>query len=191
MTLGASQMLKQIFSKANAMSTVLSCYPRIAIVDQDAAAYDNLLHPADGSRQSVHFLAKANDALWLSRCWPVDLWLINPVLPDMSGFELAELLHRRTPGVRIFIVGDEYSPKDELQTLSLGLTKYLCKPLDPALIRAAAQRPAAAARPGYHVSPLSRSDYRATYHGLRAAGRAEEVPVILPFVANEPRQPAA
>jgi hypothetical protein len=59
------------------------------------------------------------------------LWIINRQLCDMSGFELAGKLRSQRPNATIFIIGDEYQMADELQTMTLGLAKYLCKPLEP------------------------------------------------------------
>ena len=70
----------------------------------------------------------------------------------MSGFDLAQMLRHRKPGVRIFIVGNEYDVEDEIETLSLGLTKYLCKPLDDSWINCWGQPQLVAAESSGDVS---------------------------------------
>ena len=70
----------------------------------------------------------------LVRRLDVDLWIVNAALPDMSGFDLAHLLRRSQRGARVFLIDNEYQIENELRALSLGLSKYLCKPLDPAWI---------------------------------------------------------
>ena len=106
----------------------------VAVVDPNSTDYDSLLSSAEGSQLNIHFLSRGTDAIRFGQGWLVNLWLIATDLPDMSGFDLAQMLRHRKPGVRIFIVGNEYDVEDEIETLSLGLTKYLCKPLDDSWI---------------------------------------------------------
>jgi CheY-like chemotaxis protein len=107
---------------------------RLAIVDTDPEDYGSLLAVAGTSGISLHFLTSGSDALLFARRWSTGLWVINSRLSDMSGFELAGMLRALRPNSLVFMIGDEYMLEDELQTLTLGLAKYLCKPLEPSWV---------------------------------------------------------
>jgi DNA-binding response OmpR family regulator len=155
------------------MSTASLHQTTVVVVDRNPADYDALLGAADEPRMNLHFLVKGNDALRLARKWAVDLWVINATLADMSGFDLAQMLRRSHLGARVFIVDDEYRVENELQTLSLGLSMYVCKPVEPAWICATAQpRVVPAPEPA-------------------AAAAGDEAPVILPMFLQPHRRPAA
>ena len=183
------------------MSTV-SRPATIGIVDSDAATYDGLLCGLDGSEVNVCFLSNGNDALRFARRWGVGLWLINTRLPDMNGFDLAQMLRRGRPGVRVFMVGDAYSVDEELQTMTLGLVKYLCKPVDASWILQWGQPSLAAARNTtlsafMAVPPQPAAASAAGISGLlddeldSFSTDADESPMILPFKTQPQRRPAA
>jgi DNA-binding response OmpR family regulator len=159
------------------MSTVSSPRATIAVVDPASSDYESLLDAAEGSNASICFLSQGTEAIHFARQANVDLWLINAALPDMSGFDLARKLRRGRTGVRIFIIDDDYRLDDELQTLSLGLSSYICKPLDASRIRGWA-------RPG--VVPAM-----AVQRGMAAPMAESDDPVILSFVPQSHRRPAA
>jgi DNA-binding response OmpR family regulator len=180
------------------MSTI-SRPATIGICDPDTPAYESVLSELQGSDLTCCFLSTGNDALELARRWSVGLWLINSRLSDMSGFDLARRLRRSNAGVRVLIVGDDYSVDEELQTLSLGLVKYLVKPLDGDWLVRCAQPAISAARAYRSASAaveLPRSPSEAAFDELAPAECAEagveELPVILPFKRKQThRRPAA
>lgn len=181
--------------------TTVSRPATIGIVDSDPSAYDGLLNAGDGSELKVCFRSTGNDALRMARQWSVGLWIINTRLTDMSGFDLAEMLRRGRPGVRVFMVSDAYSVEEELQTLTLGLVKYLCKPVDPSWILQWG-RPSVAAAKSYQFSGPAAAypepSHDAATIGAHSAGKLgpaqkapEIVPVIFPFGQKPQRRPAA
>jgi len=107
---------------------------RVAIVDSRPSDYDNVLLAAGDANVSVHFMRSGSEALRFLRRWHAGLWVINTQLDDMSGFDLAQMLRGMRPNSLIFIIGEEYRLDDEMQTLTLGLTKYVCKPLEPSWV---------------------------------------------------------
>ena len=56
------------------------------------------------------------------------LWLVSVELPDMSGFELCELLCGCRRRVTVYLIGDRYSAEDELRSRTCGFAFYACKP---------------------------------------------------------------
>jgi DNA-binding response OmpR family regulator len=103
----------------------------VAIVDPRTSDYDALLPAAQSANLRVCLLPTGNDALHLARRLNVDRWLINTCLPDMNGFDLAEMLRGTRRRACVFMIGDDYRLDEEVQTLTLGLSKYVCKPVDP------------------------------------------------------------
>jgi CheY-like chemotaxis protein len=120
--------------EAKPMKQILTPSIRVAIVDASPQDYCALLADAGRPGVSIHFLIDGNDTLRFAKRCHCGLWVINRQLPDMSGFDLAQMLRSVRPSALIFLIAEQYNLDDELQTLTLGLAKYLCKPLEPAWI---------------------------------------------------------
>ena len=103
--------------------------PRILIVEDDSSLAqilrDNLL--VDGF--DVEWAAHPDRALGLYRSFVPDLVLLDVMLPDMSGFELARVLRHggKTP---IIILSARGEKADKLTGLRLGADDYITKPFD-------------------------------------------------------------
>ena len=103
--------------------------PRILIVEDDPSlaqiVRDNLL--MDGF--DVEWAPRAERALGLYRSFVPDLVLLDVMLPDLSGFELARILRHggKTP---IIILSARSEKADKLAGLRLGADDYMTKPFD-------------------------------------------------------------
>ena len=103
--------------------------PRILIVEDDSSLAqilrDNLI--VDGF--DVEWAAQADRALVLYRSFVPDLVLLDVMLPDLSGFELARVLRHggKTP---IIILSARGEKADKLTGLRLGADDYITKPFD-------------------------------------------------------------
>src|SRR5687768_14963711 len=103
--------------------------PRILIVEDDSSLAqilrDNLL--LDGF--DVEWASQADRALSLYRSFVPDLVLLDVMLPDLSGFELARVLRHggKTP---IIILSARGEKADKLTGLRLGADDYITKPFD-------------------------------------------------------------
>ena len=183
-------------------SSMASPSVRLAIVDPTPQDYVDLLSAGGTPGVSMHFLVSGNDAIRFARRWQTALWVVNTRLLDMGGFDLAEMLRSIRPSALIFMIGDQYSLDEELQTLTLGLAKYLCKPLEPSWVLPQYEEsciPMSALRgwePSFRVISLSeqaRGDHVDDDHIAGAIcdepGGADQV--ILPFERNDKRRPAA
>lgn len=184
------------------MKPILTPSIRVTIVDSSPQDYKALLAAAGTPGVSIHFLFSGNDALRFARRHPSGLWVINTQLPDMSGFDLAEMLRAVRRSDLVFIIGDKYRLDDEVQALTLGLAKYLCKPLEPSWILPHSQDfciPLPAHRnisPALRVATRNRSDVsQSQSQSVALSGASEEGgevhQVILPFNPNIRRNPAA
>ena len=102
---------------------------RIVVVDRHPDDYENLARTSPDDRTKVEFLNSGRAALRLRGRVRPGLWIINMDLPDMSGLDLQSMLHGRYPDTPVYMVGDDYSPQDEISARSSGATMYFCKPV--------------------------------------------------------------
>ena len=177
---------------------------RVAIVDLAPQDYQALLASAGTPGVSFHFLFSGNDALRFAKRQQSGLWVINTQLCDMSGFDLAEMLRAVRPAGLVFIIGDKYCLDDEMQALTQGFAKYLCKPLEPSWLLPDSQDFCIPLPANRFSAPVLRVVAASEYNGNEAPSetvsmpeadeRADDEQVILPFNPNAPhvrRMPAA
>ena len=107
---------------------------RILVVDPRQVDYDWLVRRVVASRGQVRFLATGRAVLRQGHDPATDLYLVNVRLPDFSGCDLVEMLRPFPPGAAVFLVADGYVVEDEIRALKLGVSGYLCKPLEPSLL---------------------------------------------------------
>jgi len=106
----------------------------VFVVDPKVTDYAALAELVAEGAWTIGFLGTGRDAIWANACSPPDLWIVNIRLPDMSGFCLAQML-RPHGDACVLMVADEYRAEDEIRALSLGVTLYLCKPLEASCLR--------------------------------------------------------
>lgn len=108
---------------------------RIFVVDPKQFDYDCLLRWAAVEGHEVRFFATARAALRQRHEMRGVLMIINVELPDRSGFDLVEMLKPSLKGTTVLLVGDRYAVQDELRAHRLGVSSYLCKPLEGFVLR--------------------------------------------------------
>jgi DNA-binding response OmpR family regulator len=108
---------------------------KVFIVDPRAADYGGVARWADDAHWSLLFLHAGREALRTAEQLTPDLWIVNVRLPDISGFDLVEMLQPRLHGCDVFMIADKYRVEDEIRGLSLGIDMFLCKPLTTAWLR--------------------------------------------------------
>ncbi|MCG8584353.1 MAG: hypothetical protein MI757_06545, partial [Pirellulales bacterium] len=54
---------------------------------------------------------------------------INTHLPDLTGFDLYSMISDRLQGVPVWLVGDQYDTKEELEAYCTSAAMYACKPV--------------------------------------------------------------
>jgi CheY-like chemotaxis protein len=100
----------------------------IWIVDPAPQDYAHLVESARHAGVHVYCLPTGEAVLRAAKHFAPDLWIIHVALPDMSGFDLVELLGPRLRTAGLFLVADVYAEADEIRTAALGRAMYLCKP---------------------------------------------------------------
>ena len=120
----------------------------VIIVDPTPRDYHELLQVCHSQRLVVATFTSAAEALERARPRRDSLWLVNSRLPDVSALELAAALRGRS-WQALFLVGDVYSPAEEVVARLAGVTAYVCKPPRSEWLAAwLGQRNAAAIRAG-------------------------------------------
>ena len=130
----------------------------IVIVDGTCDRYGDFVQAAQAGEVGLHFCVDGRSAVRLSRRFRADAWLVASELPDMSGFDLLDMLSphvlqgsvdpllsgsrisldRIGHGMRsgIVIVADNYCLEEEQRSLTSGVAGYLVRPITLDVIRA-------------------------------------------------------
>lgn len=141
----------------------------IVIVDGSCDHYADFVQAAQAGEVRLHFCVDGTSAIRLSRRFRADAWLVAAELPDMSGFDLLEMLVPNVlqasvdpqlggspvsldhvgEGMRsgVFIVSDTYRIEDEQRALASGVAGYLVRPITLDVIKNSRSRSVAAAQP--------------------------------------------
>ena len=154
--------------RANDNSQAMIGRGTVVVVDPNPLAYMSFAECIVTSKPGARFLTTGRAALRQAVELSVELFVINTRLPDMSGFDLIEMLGQQFHRVPIFVVSDQYREMDERNSLRLGARRYLCKPFGPRTWRdlPAQQRNSHAtrcARPDCGEFPLGPKDTRLHY----------------------------
>lgn len=110
----------------------------ILVVDDNAANREMLSRRLARDGHRVQVVANGPDALALLRQQPIDLVLLDVLMPGMSGYEVLQRLTaddalREIPVVMISALDEMDSV---VRCIELGAEDYLPKPFDPVLLRA-------------------------------------------------------
>lgn len=133
----------------------------IVIVDSSCDHYGDYVRAAQAGEIGLHFCVDGRSAVRLARRFRADAWLVAADLPDMSGYDLIDMLSphvlqgdvdplrsgarisldRLGEGLRagIFIVSDAYRLEDEQRALASGVAGFLVRPVTLDVIRASRQ----------------------------------------------------
>ena len=107
----------------------------LVVVDASIDDYRELLSDERLMEFPRHYFATGEDALRRYDPSRSTLWMVNVRLPDMSGVGFLEFVRQRARRCPVFLIGDDYSPEDELAARAAGASAYLCKPVDSAWLR--------------------------------------------------------
>lgn len=129
----------------------------IVIVDSSCDRYGDFVQAAQAGEVGLHFCVDGRSAVRLARRFRADAWLVSAELPDMSGFDLLDMLSPHVlqgdvdpmlSGSRIsldrvgesfragiFVVSDVYRLADEQRALASGVAGYLVRPVTLDVIR--------------------------------------------------------
>ena len=134
-------------------------WPEIAIVDSAPLDYSELATPAYELGVTLRSFRTGQEALQAADQFRPDLWMVNVRLPDMSGFDVVEMLRSKSCGRCFFCISDSYAADEGIRSRLLKAAAYLCKPVQRGWITAWIPRPGK--RTPHSSAPVERIGDRA------------------------------
>jgi DNA-binding response OmpR family regulator len=119
---------------------------RILVAEDDGDIAELISHYLKKSGWLPHVAGAGDEALAYARRHPVDVIVLDLMLPGMDGLEVCRALRgdRATAGVPIIMLTARADEQDRIRGLELGADDYLAKPFSPnelvARIRAVTRR---------------------------------------------------
>jgi adenylate cyclase len=110
----------------------------ILVVDDNAANREMLGRRLTREGHRVQTVASGPDALALLRRQPIDLVLLDVLMPEMSGYEVLQTLtaDEELSGIPVVMISALDEMDSVVRCIELGAQDYLPKPFDPVLLRA-------------------------------------------------------
>lgn len=143
-----NQASRNMSNAVDAVTAIPAAVREIVIVDASCERYGEFVNAAQDGDISVHFCVDGRSAMRLAKRFRADVWLVAADLPDMSGFDLLEMLAPHVQqanvdpmlaGSRIsldrlgragmFVVSEAYRLEEEQRALAAGVTGYLVSPV--------------------------------------------------------------
>lgn len=108
----------------------------ILVVDDEPISVEMLINLLEGEYRVIT-AHNGQDALEIVSKEPIDLILLDVLMPEMDGYEVFRAIrklpaHRDTPVLYITALGEE---ECEYEGLELGAGDYIHKPFSPALVK--------------------------------------------------------
>jgi DNA-binding response OmpR family regulator len=119
---------------------------RILVAEDDRDIANLIAHYIQKSGWHAHIATSGDEALAHARKEPVDVAILDVMLPGISGFEVCRLLRadRTTATLPIIMVTARAEETDRIMGLEIGADDYISKPFSPnelmARIRALVRR---------------------------------------------------
>lgn len=104
----------------------------ILIVDDDQELRENICEILLGEKFNVTIATNGNDALEKINAHPIDLVLLDFVMPGLSGLETLSLLRRQKPQVRVILMTAFSTVENAVEAMRRGADDYLTKPFKTA-----------------------------------------------------------
>lgn len=113
---------------------------RILIVEDDADTQSILVGYLTWCGYSVWAASDSDQALAWAEAQPLDVALVDVVMPGLSGIELIPRLRSLQPGLIIILLTAYGTIDQAVAAIRLGAFDYLEKPLQPKQVRRAVER---------------------------------------------------
>jgi two-component system OmpR family response regulator len=125
---------------------------KVLVVDDDSAVREVLVSTLRFSGYDVDEAVDSISALDLLGRTTYDAVVLDVMMPGMDGFELVQLLRRRSPHVPVLFLSGRDAVEDRVRGLRLGADDYVVKPFSAveisARIDALVRRAGGTAEPG-------------------------------------------
>lgn len=106
---------------------------RILVAEDDRDIADLVAHYLQKSGWDTHVAAAGDEALAYARKHPIDLVILDLMLPGLSGFDVCRALRgdRSTAALPIIMLTARAEEADRVMGLELGADDYVAKPFSP------------------------------------------------------------
>ena len=104
---------------------------RILVVEDDASLREGLVDLLEGAGHAVDAVADGRAAVDRGSREPVDVVLLDLMLPRLEGVEACRLLRAARPHVGILMLTARGAHRDRVRGLRAGADDYLPKPFSP------------------------------------------------------------
>ncbi len=106
---------------------------KILVAEDDRDIADLIAHYLHKQGWTTHIASAGDDALAYARRQPVDLVILDVMLPELSGFEICRALRgdKATETIPIIMVTARAEETDRIVGLDIGADDYLAKPFSP------------------------------------------------------------
>ena len=110
----------------------------VLVVDDDESNRDVLGRVLQSKGYTVVLAASGPEALELVDSQPVDLVLLDIMMPDVSGLDVLKALRANHPreALPVIMATAKDQPRDVVDALKMGANDYVTKPLDFAVVMA-------------------------------------------------------
>jgi DNA-binding response OmpR family regulator len=106
---------------------------KILVAEDDRDIADLIAHYLHKQGWEAHVVSAGDDALAHTKRQPVDLIILDLMLPGLSGLEVCRALRgdKSTEAIPIIMVTARADEKDRILGLDIGADDYLAKPFSP------------------------------------------------------------
>jgi two-component system alkaline phosphatase synthesis response regulator PhoP len=101
--------------------------PTVLLVDDDSSTRELVHYQLNKNGLRVLTAANAKEATMIIETTPVDLLVLDLVLPDLNGFELCHRF-RRVSRAPIIILSGRHDRADRVRAFGMGADDYITKP---------------------------------------------------------------
>ena len=106
---------------------------KILVAEDDRDIADLIAHYLHKQGWEAHLVSAGDEALAYTKRQPVDLIILDLMLPGLSGLEVCRALRgdKSTEAIPIIMVTARTDEKDRILGLDIGADDYLAKPFSP------------------------------------------------------------
>ena len=106
---------------------------KILVAEDDRDIAELITHYLHKQGWTTHVASAGDEALAYARRHPVDLVVLDVMLPGLSGLEICRALRgdKKTEGIPIIMVTARAEETDRIVGLEIGADDYLAKPFSP------------------------------------------------------------
>ncbi len=106
---------------------------KILVIDDNVKLNELITHFLADNGFTVRSAYNGEDGIFFAKSFAPDLIILDVEMPDLSGYEVCQLLRVEYQGVILFLTCHT-DPDDELKGLQLGADDYLKKPVLPEVL---------------------------------------------------------